>query len=99
MSNKVFKTLESVREFMYVMNAFERDAEILEDSDYFQLNFCIPICRKGDSTAATAYRHITKSNDCGGCFFSQISGSKVNRDIDNALAELKLHDILEDSDA
>ncbi|AUR87212.1 hypothetical protein HYP58_gp66 [Vibrio phage 1.097.O._10N.286.49.B3] len=99
MSKEVLKTLESVREFMHVMNAFERDAKTSEDSDYFQLNFCNPICRKGDVSTATAYRHVTKSNDCDGCLFSQVSGCKVNRDIDHALAELKLHDILEDSDA
>lgn len=95
MSKEVLKTLESVRGFMHVMNEFEEPSS---SKHYFAEHFCIPACRSAERSSA-GYRKVTKGDNCGGCFFLNISKNNVNKYMDNAINELTLLDILEVTDA
>ncbi|APC46076.1 hypothetical protein HYP06_gp054 [Vibrio phage vB_VspP_pVa5] len=93
MSVNILKALESVREFMHVIN----NHEATEDSkDYFEQHFCVPVCRQGKGDSPRDPRLVTKANDCEGCFFGHISADAVNRDMDKIIQVVQLTDLLED---
>lgn len=95
MSENILKTLESVREFMHVMNAYEGDSEA---KDYFEEHFCVPVCRQGKNDSPRNDRLITKSNDCEHCYFGNISAEGVNVQMDKIIQVVQLTDLMEDDD-
>lgn len=100
MSKQVLNTLESIRRFMHKVNRMEDDVDekgVAED--YFEKTFCVPVCRNGNDNNPKAFRSISNTNSCDGCFFGSISSNAVDRKVDQAIEVIKLMNIMEDSDA